>query len=172
MALAACACVGAIVVLQQSSTGDVVAALSAVNVATHLGSSRDCFLAYCNAHGDLRNALCDGGICSSDTHLTRCTDHWRRHGKSEGRHSNPEQCMLTADGQMRTMTGLKTSDVMASLSSGMKPGLGPDARALGAPVRSAVGTSSMASGSGVVHTQGRGKGAGCGEGGALHKLMS
>jgi hypothetical protein len=65
--------------------------------------------------------------------------------------------MLSADGQMRTTTGLKTSDVMASLNSGMKPSMGPDPRALGAPAAQVVGGPMMNNSTNSVNTQGSGR---------------
>ena len=44
-----------------------------------------CYLAYCNAYPDLKNAFCSGEPCTTDTQVEACRNHWVRHGGQEGR---------------------------------------------------------------------------------------
>merc|ERR1719253_886916 len=36
----------------------------------------ECYLTYCNAYSDLKNAFCSGGTCSSSAHVSSCKNHW------------------------------------------------------------------------------------------------
>ena len=50
-----------------------------------LDTGKSCNLAYCNAYQDLKNAFCDGGICTTDSQSGSCSKHWNEFGKREGR---------------------------------------------------------------------------------------
>jgi hypothetical protein len=54
--------------------------------------SAGCYLAYCNAHGDLKNAFCKGTVCG-DADVAACKNHWETYGKNENRAHNPTTCM-------------------------------------------------------------------------------
>ena len=62
--------------------------------ANEASDEKSCYLAYCNAYGDLRNAFCGGDTCDSDSEYTSCKSHWSTNGKSEPyrSQSNPEVC--------------------------------------------------------------------------------
>ena len=52
-----------------------------------------CKLFYCNANTDLRNAYCDGGVCTTAAHAASCYKHWGNSGKTEGRLPDLDECM-------------------------------------------------------------------------------
>merc|ERR1719300_716690 len=65
-----------------------------------------CYLKYCNAHDDLKNAFCGGAECTTKQHYLSCQKHWNDYGKGEfasgDRSCNPEiitpcTCGVTPD---------------------------------------------------------------------------
>jgi hypothetical protein len=51
----------------------------------------DCFVAYCNAHADLKTAFCGGAECGPGA-AARCEQHWDEFGHKEDRQANPVEC--------------------------------------------------------------------------------
>merc|ERR1719198_2396045 len=47
--------------------------------------NNDCYLAYCNAYGDLRNAFCKGKLCKKNSERNKCKDHFDKYGIKENR---------------------------------------------------------------------------------------
>jgi hypothetical protein len=51
----------------------------------------DCFVAYCNAHQDLKDAFCGGKTCGYGD-VDKCQSHWKEYGHKESRSANPDEC--------------------------------------------------------------------------------
>jgi len=51
-----------------------------------------CYLAYCNAHSDLKHAFCNGATCSSQSQALTCKNHWEADGWKESRSNHPDVC--------------------------------------------------------------------------------
>eukprot|EP00808_Paulinella_micropora_P030486 g10498.t1 len=69
-----------------------------------------CYLAYCNAYLDLRNAFCNGATCSTAAHIDSCRSHWNNCGKTEGRIPNPEHCVEICEFPVTLMIDKRCSD--------------------------------------------------------------
>eukprot|EP00808_Paulinella_micropora_P009603 g9125.t1 len=54
----------------------------------------DCYLEYCNAHEDLKNAFCGRETCNTKEHAHSCRIHWFTWGFLEQRLANPTDCAL------------------------------------------------------------------------------
>jgi hypothetical protein len=62
------------------------------------GADTGCYLAYCNAHQDLKDEFCASELCISSDQVAACHDHWESSGRSEAGHglrtANPDVCIM------------------------------------------------------------------------------
>jgi hypothetical protein len=100
---------------------------------------KSCYLAYCNAWGDLKNAKCGGHTCTSDAQADSCKSDWETNGHREASRSagpDPEACIsdenlqygsasYTLAGDVCELEGVverdSTSAVITKLPSSCRP---------------------------------------------------